>query len=58
MPIAAHISPAGISLHRKLTKALHEEKEHEEHFQHFSGLQLDNVPDWLAMVMAWEQDHT
>jgi hypothetical protein len=49
---------AGVSLHRKLTKALLEEKEHEEHFQRFSELQLDDVLDWLAMVTAWEQDHT
>lgn len=49
---------AGLSLHRKLTTALLQETEHEEHFQRFSELQLDDVPDWLAMVTAWEQDRT
>jgi hypothetical protein len=49
---------AGISFHKKLSKALLQEKEHEEAFQRFSELQLDDVSDWLEMVTAWERDHT
>jgi hypothetical protein len=47
-----------ISPYTKLKKALVQEKDHEELFQRFSELQLNNVPNWLAMVTAWEQDHT
>jgi len=48
----------GNLLYRKLTKALLEAKEHGQVFQCFTELQLDDVPDWLAMATAWEQDHT
>jgi hypothetical protein len=36
--------------------ALVQEKEHEQLFRRFSELQLDDVPDWLAMVTTWEKD--
>lgn len=48
----------GNLLYRKLTKALLEAKEHGQVFQRFTELQVDDVPDWLAMATAWEQDHT
>ena len=49
---------ARILLHKKLMKTLVEVKEHKHVFQHFMELQFKDIPNWLAMVTVWEQDHT
>lgn len=48
----------GLSLYTKLLTAYLEVRDHRERFERFSELQLADVPQWEAMVIAWERDHS
>jgi hypothetical protein len=42
----------------KLFNTYNEVKDHQEHFKHFSTLQLKDVPEWERMIEAWEKDYS